>query len=358
MSWTRSMLALSSAAFAVGCASPPPAPQGLDEAASYMVREFYSDDATFQAGIQGFMDWFDLGSPNEDGDFAEPGRELLGLKPGQEGKEVDAFTVNPLKAKDIEHLPLVDQVVSDVQDGEEIRGPRDISLALGVVSLAEMGCDYARAEALLVRPDQDNVFDGDWAAYARTYSSGAGSRAAWEEGMASRTFAPIDEPLQPFKEDNSFADGFAPLDLASTLLFTDNIVDPTPVTGIDLPAYDLNLDLRHGVFELELADETGGNRAPQEVRVFAILTYNPDAVYSQFLNTEYGAGLKQSYSIEIAVERPNKKTLRMLAVWAEIIDPLGLPEGLKLTEAVGKSLNSSNRLTEICEGRDTIDDEP
>ena len=42
----------------IACSPPPPAPEGLNEAARYMVREFYSDDATFEAGFQGFMNWF------------------------------------------------------------------------------------------------------------------------------------------------------------------------------------------------------------------------------------------------------------------------------------------------------------
>ena len=45
--------------FVIACQPPPEAPAGLDESTSYMIREFYSDDATYQAGIQGFMQWYE-----------------------------------------------------------------------------------------------------------------------------------------------------------------------------------------------------------------------------------------------------------------------------------------------------------
>ena len=37
------------------CEPPPPAPEGLDAASSFVIREFYNDDASFEAGLQGFM---------------------------------------------------------------------------------------------------------------------------------------------------------------------------------------------------------------------------------------------------------------------------------------------------------------
>ena len=53
----------------VGCQPPPPAPEGLDASTSYLVTNFYADDATFQAGVQGFMNW-----------FQEEGFELMDLE--------------------------------------------------------------------------------------------------------------------------------------------------------------------------------------------------------------------------------------------------------------------------------------
>ncbi len=49
-----------------GCKAPPEAPEGLDESTRYMVRNFYTGDATFEAGIHGFVDWFgDTGAPEQ-----------------------------------------------------------------------------------------------------------------------------------------------------------------------------------------------------------------------------------------------------------------------------------------------------
>ena len=53
----RSPLPLLGLATAVlcGCQPPPPAPEGLDEASRFVLREFYSDDATVSAGLTGLM---------------------------------------------------------------------------------------------------------------------------------------------------------------------------------------------------------------------------------------------------------------------------------------------------------------
>ena len=77
------------------CKPPPPAPEGLDAVTSYMVREFYSEDELFEAGVQGFMNWFNTEGYTLVGEAAEEGN-------------TDTFTLNDLSAEDLSHLPLDD----------------------------------------------------------------------------------------------------------------------------------------------------------------------------------------------------------------------------------------------------------
>lgn len=316
-----SLAILGAAALAGGCKPPPPAPEGLDEATTYLVRNFWAGDDAFQAGIQGFMNWFEYGNPEND---EPPGKELLGLVPGEEGKTTDAFTVQDLTEEDVAHLPLADEIL--LNPNTEERGPRDLAAAAGVVSLAEMDCSWVESEDLLVRKDQDTVFAGDWEGYDRTYAT---SREAFQTASQDLAFEPIPVEIDPY------ADGFDAALYGSSLLLTDNMADPTAVLGADMPSYPLELEFRHGVYEVE--DEMLG--------VSSIITYNPEAVYGPGGDN----GLTQSYSIEINVERPGGKTLRMLAVWAEpfstIIDP---DDPLALNFAVRKSRDSSIRMSEVC----------
>ncbi len=300
------LLVVSFAALA-GC-RPPPAPEGLDDSTSYMMREFYKSDAVFGAGIQGFMNW-----------YFDEGFELTGVGAGdEEGQEpLDSFTIGDLVWEDVAHFPL--------------EGNRTIENAKGVVSLAEMECVWTRAEDFLLRPDQDTVFDSSWEEYARTYVT---PREDFQTASANGEFGPIAEDLEPFAED------FDPTPYGTSLLFTENVANPATVAGVDLPAYDLMLDLRHGVVPLSDPDQ-----GDVEVGVLAILTYNLAPVYAN----NGGNGLIQSYSVEINVERPGDKTLRMLAVWAE---PLGVDadSDFVLRYAVNQSLTASNRLSDICSG--------
>ena len=308
MNTPKLALALLIASTALAGCRPPPAPEGLDDSTSYMMREFYKSDAVFGAGIQGFMNW-----------YFDEGFELTGVGAGEgEGEaDLDSFTVGDLVWEDVSHFPL--------------EGARTIENAKGVVSLAEMDCSWQVAEDLLLRPDQDTVFDSSWEEYARTYVT---PRAEFQGATDALTFGEIAEDLEPFEE------GFDPAPYSTALLFTENVSNPATVAGVDLPAYDLRLDLRHGV--VSITDETA---AEVDVGVLAILTYNLAPVYSE----NGGNGLIQSYSVEINVERPGDKTLRMLAVWAE---PLGIDADstFVLSYAVNQSLTASNRLSDICSG--------
>lgn len=288
------------------CSPPPPAPEGLNEVTSYMVREFYSEDDTFAAGIQGFMTWFDT-----------EGYLLVGEAAGD--GNTDTFTLSDLEATDINHLPAMTD-------------SPDLSRAKGVISLAEMNCSWKEAEAYLLRADQDVVFDGDWDTYERTYLS---DRPTFEAATQTEEFISIDEPLNPFVE------GFDYNALSSNLMFTVNQADPTPLLGVDLPPYDLFLDFRHGTFDVE----------GEKVSVSAIITYMKEGAYDE----DGENGLAQSYSVELNIARPNDKTLRALAVWAEPVSNILEPDSpVSLNYAVNKSLASSERISAICGGEEDI----
>jgi hypothetical protein len=292
----------------VGCA-PPAAPQGLDEATSFVFREFYSDDATFEAGIQGFMDWFLNGG----------GQELTGVSPGfgEDDEPVDSFSIGDLLGTDVEDYPY---------NGERLLGE-----ALGVVSVAEMECTWRTAETFLLRPDQSVVFEEAWDGYDRTFTS---DRTMYEGGHDAG-YDPITNALDPF------ADGFDVSPFENTLLFTENMADPSVEFTVDLDAYPLFLDFRHGSYEVE----------GEQLGAFAIATHMRDPAVD-----DQGSGLAQTYSIEINVERPNGKTLRMLAVWAQAVtDTITVDPDLARRVAVNKALESSNALSELCSAVDQIE---
>ena len=307
-------------ALTVACKPPPEAPEGLDDSTNYLMKNFYASDALFEAGVQGFIDWYDT-----------EGKALVGK--GADLETTDAYTVGDLSADSIAHLPLEDEILIDKNKDEY--GTRDLSRAKGVVSLAEMDCSWTRAEELLVRGDQNVVFSDDFEGYEREYVT---SRSAFESGSADLSFDRITDDLDPFGPD------YIAADFARSLLLTVNQVDPTAVLTSNIDFYEMNLDLRHGVF----------NISEEEVGVLAIITYNIEAAWGSAGNN----ALLQSYSVEINIERPNDKTLRMLAVWSEPlgggIDP---DSAIALNFAVNKSLAASERMSEICAGELEIDPE-
>ncbi|MCP4873094.1 MAG: hypothetical protein GY898_30750 [Proteobacteria bacterium] len=293
---------------------PPPAPEGLDASAAYMVREFYSDDATFAAGLLGFMNWFE-----------DEGHELIGAESMEEGEFNEAFTVGQLTDEDVANLPL--------EHG------RTIGDAAGIVSVAEMDCSVTESEDLLVRADQDTLFIDDWEGYERTFVS---SRSEYQDATRSGEFSLHDEALDRFGDD------FDPAPGASTFLLTDNMVNPAPIFGglADLDSYPMALEFRHGNYDID----------GEILQIYSIITWIANSASGPAGNNH----IHQSYSIEINAERPsNGKTLRMLAVWAE-------PEGaglepddpVVLNYAVTKSAGASARLTQICNGEVEVDDEP
>jgi len=287
---------------------PPPAPEGLDDSARYMIREFYTADPMFQAGLDGFMEWFDA-----------EGFELVGAQATAD--TTDSFTVGDLIASDVAHLPLV-------EDPE-----RDVANAKGIVSLSEMDCSFEETEDLLVRPDQYAVFDA-WTDYERTWVT---DRARYQDATRSGAFAPVDEDL------DVFAEGWEAGDLESTILLTDNRVDPKPVI-IDLPWYEQSLHFRHGAFLVN----------GDEVRVFAILTYVPESVWGEGGQN----GLRQTYAVEINIERGPTTTLRLFALWAEPVSDIADPDDpFVLNYAVNTAQQNAQQLSDICSGALEIDPE-
>lgn len=301
----------------VGCKRPPEAPKGLDASTNYLMKHFYDDDLMFQAGIQGFIDWYD-----------KDGKGLVGEDATVD--TVDAYTVGDLTAEAVAHLPIDEEILVDPND--ETYEKRDLSRAKGVVSLAEMKCNWKTAEELLVRKDQHVVFETDFEGYQRDY---LGSRGDFEAARGSLEFEPIDEPLDPWSGD------FDAGAFSSTLLMTENTVDPTAVLTANMDPYPMNLDMRHGVFEID----------GEETAVLAIVTYNIGAAWGSAGNN----ALLQGFSIELNVERKKNETLRMLAVWSEPkgggVDP---DSALALSFAVKKAGKASDRMSDICAGEISI----
>lgn len=298
-------LVLALASLAVACQPPPPAPEGLDASSTYMIREFYSNDAYFEAGVVGFLRW-----------YRDEGYLLVGEE--ATGDNTDAFTVTDLSADDVAQLPL-----------DELEGGRDLSLAKGVVSLAEMDCTWKEAERILIRSDQHVVFSDNFEGYEREYVS---SRQTFEGAEEPGSFAGIGEDLDRFAED------FDPTPYETSLLLTVNQVDPASLLGVDLPPYTMYLDARHGIYDID----------GEEMPVFAIITFVPGETY----NEAGDSGLRQTYSIELNVGISADTTLRVFAAWAEPISPLFASDSaLVLNYAVNTSLQASERMSDICAGR-------
>ncbi len=297
----------------VGCKKPPPAPKGLDDSANYMMENFYASDDVFNAGITGFLEWYD-----------KEGEALVGESANLD--TVNSYTVGDLSPSSVAHLPIDDEILVDPKN--DVYEKRDVTDAKGVVSLALMDCTWTRSEAYLARSDQHVVFEEDFEGYERTYLS---SRKTFEDASADSDYDAVKDDLFPFDKD------FDRDSYAKTLLMTENIVDPTAVLGANMERFDMNLDMRHTEYDLD----------GEPVGISAIITYNIEAAWGSAGSN----ALLQSFSIELNVERPKKKTLRMLTVWAHPkgggIDP---DSAIALNFAVNKALGSSERLSAICAG--------
>jgi hypothetical protein len=298
----------------LACKPPPPAPEGLDAVTTYMFREFYSEDETFQAGIQGFMNWYN-----------DEGYELIGERSTVETTET--FSLGDLTSADLSQIVTDDSNNQDT-DEDGTPDPRDLSRAKGVISLAEMQCNWKVAEEYLLRKDQDAVFAGDWNDYEREF---LGDRNVYRQATIDEDFPNVREQITQENVD-LFPKNF---------LFTLNQVTPTEILFTQLDSYELNFDLRHGFYEVD----------GEDLGLFAILTYQKAAVF----DSDRKNGLAQSYSIELNISRSEDTTLRVLAVWAEPVSNIIEPDDpIVLKTAVDKSLDSSERISAICAGEEEI----
>jgi hypothetical protein len=282
------------------CKAPPDAPSGLDDSVKFLFRDFYGDDATIGAGLTGLLDWFEA-----DGGELLDARADLG--------SVGAFSLTPLS--------------TDVVAAVEVEGDPDPATASGVVSVSEMACAWEEAEALLVRPDQDRVFEGDFDRYDRRYLT---NRAAFEAATDAGEF-------------DAQRDALDPSDLTDvepgSLLLTENAAASTEL-GVTVP-FDLVLHFRHGRYEIQ----------GEDAEAFLILGYFPHEAVSDGGDTR----MVQNYSIEVNVAR-GKKTLRVFANWTELDSSiLASDSPLVLTSAVNKSQDSAARVSNLCAGEESIE---
>lgn len=300
----RTLLLIALATPLSACQAPPPAPEGLDEATRYLVREFYGSDAAVGAGLTGLLDWVD-----------GEGQELLGRQANLDS--VGQFELERLAAEDIDGLP-----VGEIG--------HDLDRAEGVVALSEVSCSWERAEQLLLRPDQDAVFEGEWAHYEREF---LGARDAFEQAREGRDFTAIGASLTPH------AEGFEPSDFERSLLLTSNPLGTSEV-GVELD-YTLNLHFRHGVFDVQ------GEPTPATL----VLTWLPER------GGDGSSSLEQSWSVDVYLHRGDERTLRLVAVWNEVISILGDDTTIIKSSSINRMLRFAERLSGICQGQVTLPQE-
>lgn len=290
-------VALFAVAF-VGCAPPPPAPEGLDDSVRYILNEFYAEDAVVGAGLTGLLNWVD-----------DEGAALLDVDPNV-GNVADFRLENRLTAEDVDHMPYAHG-----------RSPAD---APGVVGLAEIDCDWAEGERVHVRGDQDVVFEGEWTTYDRTYES---PRAPYDAARESDTYPAVNDAVDPTSAD------WASDDLAAVFMKTANALG-TSSTGIDFE-YTLDLHFRHGVFDVQ------GEPTPAMI----ILTWLQDVAPS--VNSDNF--LYQVWSVDMIVGRGEGRGLRMVANYTEV-GPVESDADLVQVLGVNRILDFAEHLNAICTG--------
>lgn len=302
MSTSRVLLA--ALAFLVACKPvPPDAPEGAEAGTRFLMSSFYADDLTIGAGLTGLMNWYD-----------DEGATIDGETP-----ELDAtadFTLTPLAAEDL----------APTQTSTTDRPLGEVPGVMAVSTLT--GCTFEQVEAFGGRPDQDVVFEGEWAHYARTYET---DRAAYDAAVADDDFPAIDAALDPTSAD--FSETAGALMLTSNPLGTDEV-------GVVLD-YTLNLHFRHGRYLIQ--DEAR--------RAVVILTWQPEP-------TEGAGGnnaLHQTWGIDALVE-VDGGVRRFVATWNDIETALDVEEILVRTQ-VNRINDFSERLVELCADPSLLPDE-
>ena len=295
--WTFALLAL----LVAGCKpAPPEAPEGLEDTARFLMREFYSDDATVGAGLTGLMQW-----------YADEGEALDGQSPTTGDDNVAAdFQLQTLLPGDL--------AVTQVSSSD-----RALDLAAGVMAVSTLSCDWEGAEMIGGRADQDVVFDGEWAHYTRTFGT---DRAAYDAVTAADEFPAITEPIDPSSE------GFDAAETAGAIQWTSNPLG-TSEFGVSLD-YTLNIHFRHGRYLVQDAER----------RATITMTWQPDPTF--------GSGgsnaLHQNWGVDALVERADGRVVRLVVIWSDI-ESVATGTDLLVNLQVNRINRFSERMSAICD---------
>ncbi|MCO4771548.1 MAG: hypothetical protein KDA24_16060 [Deltaproteobacteria bacterium] len=279
------------------CQAPAPdAPEGAEEGTRFLMSSFYADDATIGAGLTGLMNWYD-----------DEGSAIEGDTPGIEEGEAQDWTLAPLTADD-----LAPTQVSTTD--------RPLDSMPGFIGVGTVLCTFEEAEALGGRADQDVVYDGEWAHYARTFES---ARADYDAATAG-TIPGLPDGVDPLVDDLSAT--------AHSLMTTSNALGTLEV-GVALD-YTLNLHFRHGVFDIQ----------GEERRATLILTWQPDPTTGEGGNNS----LHQTFAIDALVE-VDGGVRRFAATWNDVESAVSAPTVVaRLT--INRINDFAERMTEICTG--------
>jgi hypothetical protein len=171
-----------------------------------------------------------------------------------------------------------------------------------------------------VRSDQEAVFEGPFRGYQRKYVT---ARGAFE----SADLGALEEIREEIPEEG--------LDLQpDSLLLTENQVESSKL-GISMN-FDLVLRMRHGTYDVQ----------GEPTEALLILGYFPHSA-----EAESGDVLNQSWSIEVNLDRPGRRTLRVFGTWSELQSALLPPDSVYvLTTAVNEAQDTSERMSRICAG--------
>jgi hypothetical protein len=282
---------------AAGCARPPEAPEGLDNSLRFLFQSFYGSDDEVAAGLSGLVGWYDT-----------EGHALIDQPANIDN--VNAYELDPLRPQDVAEL--------------RPRPAPNPKGAVGVVAVAELPCRWKRAEDLLVRPDQADVFaDFDW--YDRSYMN---SRKAFEDARAADDFPAVRAPLERDERAS----------MPEVLLVTENQTAGTEM-GVTIE-FDLHMHARHGRFTV----------LDEEVRASLFVTWLPERA-----SAEGGANsMEQSYTFELDMERGNR-TLWVYGSWSEVDTSVFESDSAVLQAvSVNKAQGTAQRMADICDGTHTV----
>lgn len=288
----------------VGCQpAPPDAPEGAEAGTRFLMSSFYGDDATIGAGLTGLMNWYDDEGAARDGEAPE-------IDTG----EAQDYQLGPLGPEDL--APTQSSTTDRPLDG-----------MTGVMAVGTVGCTFAQADVLGGRGDQDIVFEGEWAHYARTWET---DRAAYDAATVGEIPA-ISDALDPSSAD--FADTAASLMLTSNALGTSEF-------GVALD-YTLRLDFRHGTFLIQ--DEARN--------ATIVLTWQPESTTGAGGNNS----LHQTWGVDALVE-VDEGVRRFAATWNDI-ESAATGSDLLVRLQVNRINRFAERMTEICAEPSLLPDE-